>query len=208
MKTISIIGQKGGTGKTTVTLALAVAAMKAGKTVAVIDLDPQTTATNWFDRRETEDSLTVISCQVARLKFVLETAKKEKVDLILVDTPAKSSEASIEASRVADLVLIPMRPQIYDLETLNAIQDILRITGEPKAFVVINAAPVQGKRHSEAKNVAESLGFKVSDVVLYSRAAYGDAATFGQTVSEYQPQSKADLEVQELYSFINAMLSR
>ena len=80
MKTISIIGQKGGTGKTTVTLALAVAAMKAGKTVAVIDLDPQTTATNWFDRRETEDSLTVISCQVARLKFVLETAKKEKVD--------------------------------------------------------------------------------------------------------------------------------
>jgi chromosome partitioning protein len=208
MKTISIIGQKGGTGKTTVTLALAVAAMKAGKTVAVIDLDPQTTATNWFDRRETEDSLTVISCQVARLKFVLETAKKEKVDLTIIDTPAKSSEASIEASRVADLVLIPMRPQIYDLETLNAIQDILRITGEPKAFVVINAAPVQGKRHSEAKNVAESLGFKVSDVILYSRAAYGDAATFGQTVSEYHPDSKADLEVQELYKFTYKLLNK
>jgi cellulose biosynthesis protein BcsQ len=70
------------------------------------------------------------------------------------------------------------------------------------------AAPFQGKRHSEAKNVAESLGFTVSDVVLYSRAAYGDAATFGQTVSEYQPQSKADLEVLQLYSFINSMLSK
>jgi chromosome partitioning protein len=207
MKTISIIGQKGGTGKTTVTLVLAVEAMQLGQTVVVIDLDPQTTATNWFDRRESNDALTVISCQVARLKFVLEAAKKEKVDLIIIDTPAKSSEASIEAARLAELVLIPMRPQIYDLETLQAIKDILCLTGESPAFVVINAAPIQGNRHSEAKTAAESLGFNVCDTVLYSRAAYGDSSTFGQTVSEYQPQGKAALEVKQLFKFIHELLN-
>ena len=197
MKTISILGQKGGTGKTTTALALAVAANQAGRSVVVIDLDPQTTATNWYDRRGSSDSLTVVSCQVARLRFVLEAAKNEGADLVIIDTPAKSSEAGIEA----DMVLVPVRPQIYDLETLPAIRDILRLSGEPSSFVVINSAPIQGKRHIEAQEAAKSLGFAVCPIVLYLRAAYGDAPTTGQTVTEYEPESKAALEIEQLYKF-------
>ncbi len=201
MKTISILGQKGGTGKTTTALALAVAANQAGRSVVVIDLDPQTTATNWYDRRGSSDSLTVVSCQVARLRFVLEAAKNEGADLVIIDTPAKSSEAGIEAARSADMVLVPVRPQIYDLETLPAIRDILRLSGEPSSFVVINSAPIQGKRHIEAQEAAKSLGFAVCPIVLYLRAAYGDAPTTGQTVTEYEPESKAALEIEQLYKF-------
>ena len=201
MKTISILGQKGGTGKTTTALALAVAANQAGRSVVVIDLDPQTTATNWYDRRGNSDSLTVVSCQVARLRFVLEAAKNEGADLVIIDTPAKSSEAGIEAARSADMVLVPVRPQIYDLETLPAIRDILRLSGEPSSFVVINSAPIQGKRHIEAQEAAKSLGFAVCPIVLYLRAAYGDAPTTGQTVTEYEPESKAALEIEQLYKF-------
>ena len=201
MQTISILGQKGGTGKTTTALALAVAATRAGRSVAVIDLDPQTTATNWADRRKTEDSLSVVSCQVARLRFVLDAAKNEGADIVIIDTPAKSSEAGIEAARSADVVIVPVRPQIYDLETLPAIRDILRLAGDPSAFVVINSAPIQGKRHLEAQEAAESLGFSVCPIVLYLRAAYGDAPTIGQTVTEYEPQGKAALEVEQLYKF-------
>jgi len=201
MKTISILGQKGGTGKTTTALALAVAANQAGRSVVVIDLDPQTTATNWYDRRGSSDNLTVVSCQVARLRFVLEAAKNEGADLVIIDTPAKSSEAGIEAARSADMVLVPVRPQIYDLETLPAIRDILRLSGEPSSFVVINSAPIQGKRHIEAQEAAKSLGFAVCPIVLYLRAAYGDAPTTGQTVTEYEPESKAALEIEQLYKF-------
>ena len=201
MKTISILGQKGGTGKTTTALALAVAANQAGRSVVVIDLDPQTTATNWYDRRGSSDNLTVVSCQVARLRFVLEAAKNEGADLVIIDTPAKSSEAGIEAARSANMVLVPVRPQIYDLETLPAIRDILRLSGEPSSFVVINSAPIQGKRHIEAQEAAKSLGFAVCPIILYLRAAYGDAPTTGQTVTEYEPGSKAALEIEQLYKF-------
>jgi chromosome partitioning protein len=208
MQTISILGQKGGTGKTTTALALAVAATHAGRSVAVIDLDPQTTATNWADRRKAEDGLTVVSCQVARLRFVLDAARNEGADLVIIDTPAKSSEAGIEASRAASVALVPVRPQIYDLETLPAIRDILRLAGDPSAFVLINSAPIQGKRHLEAQGIAESLGFAICPVVLYQRAAYGDAPTNGQTVTEYEPEGKAALEVEQLYKFTCQFLNQ
>src|SRR5438046_2259818 len=126
MHTIAIVGQKGGTGKTTITEALAVTASKARRTVAVIDLDPQTTATNWHDRRKSEKP-TVVSCQVARLRFVLDEAQKNGVDTVILDTPGKNAEATIEAAKAADLVLIPIQPIINDIETLPALRDLLRV---------------------------------------------------------------------------------
>lgn len=58
---LAIIGQKGGSGKTTTALGLAVAASRVGRVVAVIDLDPQATATHWSDRRR-EATPVVVSC--------------------------------------------------------------------------------------------------------------------------------------------------
>jgi chromosome partitioning protein len=207
MYTIAIIGQKGGTGKTTTALAMAVAAMQDKRAVAVVDLDPQTTATNWHDRRGS-DHPSVVSCQVSRLRHVLDAANKEGAALAIIDTPAKSAEASIEAARVADTVLIPLRPQIYDLETLPAMRDILRLAGEPTTFVLINSAPVQGKRHQEAQEAAKSLGFAVCPVILRQRAVYGDAPTNGQTVTEFDPKGKAAQEIQQLYKFISKLINK
>ena len=75
---------------------MAVAATAAGKTGAVIDLDPQPSAANWGDRRSIADSPAVIACPAARLRPVLDGARNQGVDLVIIDTPGKSADAQIQ----------------------------------------------------------------------------------------------------------------
>lgn len=200
MKVIAVIGQKGGTGKTTTAQNLAITATETGKTVALIDLDSQPTSANWGDRRESETP-SVVSAQVARLRNVLTAARKQGVDLAILDTPPRTAEGSLEAAKMADLVLVPIRPMVNDLETLKALRELVVFAGGPPAWVVINAAPIQGTRHIEASQIAESFGFKVSPIILHQRSAYGDAPSAGLGVTEYEPEGKAAEEVRNLYKF-------
>lgn len=202
MKIIAIIGQKGGSGKTTTALGLAVEATRRGRAVAVIDLDPQATATNWSDRREMKDAPAVVSCQVVRLRQVLDAAKAQGVNLAIIDTAGKSTDAAIAAAKNADKVLMPIQPQLFDIETLHNVQEILTLAGNPAAAVVINRAAVQGKRHDDTQEAAASMGFTVAPVILYQRAAHGDAGNIGQTAAEYEPKGKAAQEMAALYDYI------
>ncbi len=201
MQVLAIIGQKGGNGKTTTALGLAVAASLAARDVAVIDLDPQTTAANWSDRRGKETPA-IVSCQVSRLAQVLEAAAKGGADLAIIDTPGKSTDALIAAAKAADFVLMPIQPQLYDIETLGSLKDVLTLAGNPPAAVMVNRAPVQGKRHIETQEAATEQGFDVCPVVIFARAAHGDAGNIGQAAAEYEPTGKAAQEMKELYAYI------
>ena len=205
MQIIGIIGQKGGSGKSTLALALAVEAQRAGRDVAVIDLDPQTTAANWSDRRS-DEQLAVVSCQVSRLPQVLAAAEKNGADFAVIDTPGKLTDALIAAAKAANFVLVPIQPQLYDLETLPGLKDVLTLAGHPACAVVVNRAPVQGKRHVETQDAARAQGFTVAPVVIYSRAAHGDAGNLGQSAAEYDPNGKAAEETAALYSYISRAL--
>src|SRR5690349_17764518 len=118
MKTIAIISQKGGAGKTTLALHLAVAGELAGKTTAVIDLDPQASATGWKDTRSSE-APAVVSAQAARLGKVLEAATENGVELTIIDTAPHSESSALAAARASDLILIPCRPAILDLRAIG-----------------------------------------------------------------------------------------
>lgn len=200
MHVLAIIGQKGGSGKTTVSLGIAVEAVSAGRSVAVIDLDPQTTATNWSDRRGQEEP-SVVSCQISRLGQVLDAAAKGGAELAIIDTPGKSTDALIAAAKAADFVLMPIQPQLYDIETLGSLKDVLTLAGNPPSAVLVNRAPVQGKRHTETLEAATQQGFIVSPVVIFARAAHGDAGNIGQSAAEFEPKGKAAQEMRELYSY-------
>jgi chromosome partitioning protein len=206
VRTIAIIGQKGGCGKTTTGQNLAVVAANEGNTVALIDLDSQATAAKWGDRR-TVQNLAVVSAQVARLRHVLDAARNQDTAFAILDTQARTAEGSIEAAKVADLVLMPVRPLINDVETLHALRDVLAVAGSPRAVVVINEAPTQGQRHLETQKAAEGMGFQVCPVVIHHRSAYGDAPNAGQGVVEYEPDGKAAQEVRQLYKFVCELLN-
>ena len=108
MFTIALIGQKGGVGKTTLALGVAVAAAQAGHAVAVIDLDPQASAAKWKDRRS-EDNPAVISAQASRLYPALEAARGAGAEFAIIDSAGRSDDSAMAAARAADLILIPTR---------------------------------------------------------------------------------------------------
>lgn len=206
---IAIVGQKGGTGKTTTAIGLAVAASKAGRAAVIIDLDPQANAANWKDRRKAENPA-VVSAPPSRLKQTLETARTHGADFILIDTPGKSDTAAIEAARNADLVLVPAAPHIFHLETLSSLRDLLGVAGNKPAFVVLNTMHPQATKQAEdAKRlIADTFGFPVSPVHLCRRDIYAETQTTGLTPLEQQPEGKAAKELRQLYKFITRQVNK
>lgn len=206
MHVIALISQKGGCGKTTTAQCLAVAAAADGLNAAIVDLDPQATACNWGDRRG-GDNPTVISTQPARLPQIIKAATSNGVDILIIDTPGKSEQAALAAAEVADLVLIPCKPQIADLETIATTKKLLDVAKAGRAVVLLADIPPQGTRHlSAAEAIRNDFGLPVAPVTLGHRAAYGDAQLAGKTAAEHDPKGRAAEEIKELYKFTSKLL--
>lgn len=209
MLTISILAQKGGSGKTTVGRCLAVAFELDGVTTALLDLDPQASAALWGKRREAETP-EVISTVLPLLDDALEAAA-ESVDVVLIDTPPKSAEVAIAAARVADLVIVPCRPQIDDIETLPGTRQVLDVVGGVKNFVLLNSVTPYESRNKEAIASIENhptAPFSVCPHMLGQRAAFGDSSILGMTPQEYEPKGKASEEISRVYKFVCEQLSK
>ena len=144
MKTVAILSGKGGSGKSTIALHLAVAAERRGYSVAVLDIDPQASAATWADSRE-GDRPSVTSLQPSRIVKALETARGAGAALAIIDTAPHSADAAMIAAEVADLILVPCRPGILDLRAIGSTARIVKVAGKP-ALVVLNAAPPHAPR--------------------------------------------------------------
>lgn len=199
MKTIAIVSRKGGAGKTTLALHLAVVAQIKGKEVAIIDLDPQASAAGWGDSR-TQESPAVVSAQAARLPKVLQTASDAGADLAIIDTAPHSETAALAAIRGADLILIPCRPAILDLRAISDTIDLVNLA-KKTATVVLNAVPSRGSLADEAIEAIGDYGVSVAPYRIGQRAAFIHSLTAGLTASEYEPKGKAAKEIQQLYKW-------
>jgi chromosome partitioning protein len=200
MKIVAIIAQKGGAGKTTTAVHLATAASAAGHTVAVVDLDPQATATSWGDRR-TADAPEVISGQATRLPALIAAARQNGADFLIIDTAPNADQTASLAARVADLVLIPSRPAIFDLEAIETTLLLVKAAMRP-AYVVLNAVPPAGNVGKEAGDWLAARGAQVAPCHLTHRAAFAHAVIDGRSAQEFEPQGKAAAEVAALYEWL------
>ncbi|NMG11355.1 ParA family partition ATPase [Brasilonema sp. UFV-L1] len=200
MKTVAIISRKGGAGKTTLTVHLAVAACIDGKETAIIDLDPQASAAGWGDSRKQEIPA-VVSAQAARLPKVLEAAVNNGADLAIIDTAPHSETAALAAIRAADLILIPCRPAILDLRAIGDTIDLVNLASKT-AIVVLNAVPPRGSLADEAVEAIAPLGVSIAPIRIGQRAAFVHSLTAGQTAQEYEPEGKAAEEIQQVYKWM------
>jgi chromosome partitioning protein len=212
MHVVALIAQKGGVGKSTLALSLAVAAEQAGIASLIIDLDPQATVCKWGDRRQADAPL-VIDAQPSRLANALGKAKEGGIGFTVIDTPPRSAEAALAAAKVADLVVIPVRPQIYDLETIPTALDLIATASRARGAdipvqAVLNAVPAQGTRHEQARQALEAEGLQVSPHTLGARAAFGDAGTLGLSVTEHDAKGRAAEELLQVYSYVMRLLSK
>jgi chromosome partitioning protein len=206
MKTISVISQKGGAGKTTIALHIAVAAAKDGMNTAIIDLDPQASSSKWADRRE-EELPVVVSAHASRLNQVIETASSTGGQLMILDTAPHSDKTALDAARVSDLILIPCRPSILDLEAIANSLDLAKLAGTP-AIVILNGVAPSGHEADEAAEAINSLGGVLCPVRITNRISYPRSIVYGKTAQEYEPSGKAAKEIEQLHKFICAQMNK
>jgi chromosome partitioning protein len=204
MHTIAVISQKGGAGKTTLAVHLAVEAENSGISTAIIDLDPQASATAWGDSRD-QESPAVVSAQASRLRSVLDAAQGGGAGLAVIDTAPHSESVALAAARQADLILIPCRPAILDLRAISQSVELARIAAKPAA-VVLSAVPPRGPLAWEAVQAVAGYGIEVAPAHLAHRAAFVHCLTAGLTAQEFEPDGKAAQEVRDLFRWIMQQL--
>ena len=200
MKTIAILSNKGGSGKTTLAIHLAVAAEQASKRTAVLDLDPQGSATTWSEARDNETP-SVVPTHARHLTRVLDAAAANGADIAIVDTAPHSEATSLAAARATDLVLVPCRPTLFDLHAIRDTLDIAMLAKKP-AKVILNAVPPRGSLAQQARDAVASYDIEPAPYELGHRVAFVHAIIKGITAQEYQPKSKAAIEVENLYQWL------
>ena len=117
MKTIAIVSQKGGVGKSTLAVHLAALASETQK-VILMDLDPQGSAMEWGSRRG-DRAPDITPAHPASLAREIERARGDGYDLVVIDTAPHSDHAALQAARAADLIVVPCRPATFDLAAIS-----------------------------------------------------------------------------------------
>src|SRR5215207_5426292 len=199
MKVLALATQKGGTGKSSLAVSLAVAAQERGLKVYVVDLDPQATARKWFERREAEGP-EVSTIDPSRLTAGLSALARKGFDLV-IDTPGVDAPATTAAMHAADLCLVPARPSVADIEAARPTIRTLSALGKPFLFVLNQCPPGRSIRTLDAYRALLLMG-AVAGVTLAMRADHLDALAQGLGVTERDPSGKAAGEVRDLLQWL------
>jgi len=205
-KVITIAQQKGGTGKTTLAVHLALAFIKYhNHKVAIIDTDPQGSLGKWFVIRSEKNGLNKnLTFKTASLWGAQYESKmlKQEHDIVIIDTPPKIESDARPAIEAADLVLIPVAPSHVDFWATEAIIEIAK-KAKRKVLIQINRANHRSKLISKTHEYIKSINVKSTDTLIGHRQIFVTSMGEGKTVVEKQRKSKA---VEEIKSISNQIL--
>lgn len=205
-KVIVVAQQKGGSGKTTLAVNLAIALVQQGLRVAMVDSDPQGSLGRWFMARLERGGAADVEFATASAWGVAYECRKLRAshDVVIVDTPPKADSDLRPALREADLVLVPVMASQMDLWATDGVLDLVaRESG--RALIILNRMATGTRLADQIAAAAEQVA-RVAEARLANRVAY--AETLGQGRAAVEQRGPAEREVRALAREVLADLAR
>jgi chromosome partitioning protein len=196
---LTVAQQKGGAGKSTLTIHLAVAWSCAGRKVAIVDIDPQASISHWDERRGGNGNGElphVVKLSGWRTQGEVERLGREH-DIVLIDSPPHADTDARIAVRAARLVIVPMQPSLMDLWATQATLEMAKAERRP-ALIVLNRVPPRSRAAEEVAGEVASIGAPLADARIGNRVALASALHRGKGITEYEASSTAAHEIEAL----------
>ena len=199
MKAIAFVTQKGGSGKSTLCINLAVAAQEAGRSICILEMDRQATVSDWSELRK-QETPEVAQVDATQLDGVLAKLADSHYDYVFIDTPGVDSPGTLSAIRAADLCIVPSRPTPADLRAFRPTLAAIYRLKKQFAFV-LNQTPARSYRVRDAAEGLIELGV-LPDVNIVLRNDHQDALGLGLGVTEFNPNGQAADEIRRLWKWV------
>jgi chromosome partitioning protein len=208
-KMMALLAHKGGAGKTTLAVHLAVAAQQSGMRTLLVDCDPQRSTSRWW-RTRNSTAIAMVEAPPDRLSGIVTVARDNGIGLVIVDTRASVERDAGQVAWLADFCLIPTRPSILDLEAVGATVQLTK-AAERRAAIILNACPPrtwlgEPSVTSSARRGLKPYGVPVSPIAVSNRVAFVHPLIKGLTAFEAEPGGKAAAEMQRVWEWLQGKL--
>jgi chromosome partitioning protein len=195
---ISVLNQKGGVGKTTLSINLASALAQMGKRTLLIDADPQGSALDWQASRQGDSLFPVVGMDKPTLhKDVPQLAAQQEI--VIIDGPPRVNELARSAIMASDKVIIPVQPSPYDIwaadEIVKLIQETMIYKPSLESFFLINRLVANTAIGREVHEALKDYPFPVYQTSISQRVVFAESAAAGLSVTEWAPKSAAAKEI-------------
>lgn len=195
---ITFLNQKGGVGKTTLSINVAGELAALGRRVLLIDMDPQGSALDWVAARESASPFQVIGFPRATLHKEI-VGLGQGFDVVIIDAPPRVTDLARSAIMASDLVVIPVQPSPYDIW---AADDVVKLINESTVYkdniacaFAINRKIANTAIGRDVKEALEIYDKRIIVNTITQRVVFAEAAASGLTVRDIDPHSAATKEM-------------